>query len=157
MMNDGWNCILCSKNYIGTHLQRLDYDNKIHGSLILMEKSYITITPVNKIVYYNIGFMSKFDLKVIYIEELKERIALFQQHISRQNKYTYIQSDSPIQCLIVPGNEAVTQLSTSLQKEGYDVRPIRKPTVPAGKERIRICLHRHNSFEEIERLIQLLN
>lgn len=92
----------------------------------------------------------------IFIQELKKRIAFFQQHISNQNKYIYIQSDSPIQCLIVPGNEAVTQLSSLLQKEGYDVRPIRKPTVPVGKERIRICLHRHNSFEEIEKLIQLL-
>jgi len=92
----------------------------------------------------------------LYIQELRERIAYFQEHISKQNKYTYIESNSPIQCLIVPGNEAVTQLSTALQKEGYDVRPIRTPTVPTGKERIRICLHRHNSFKEIQQLIQLL-
>jgi 8-amino-7-oxononanoate synthase len=92
----------------------------------------------------------------LYIKELKERIAFFQQHISNQSKYAYIKSDSPIQCLLVPSNEAVTQLSTLLQKEGYDIRPIRTPTVPAGKERIRICLHRHNSFEEIQNLIKLL-
>lgn len=92
----------------------------------------------------------------LYIQELRERIAYFQEQISRQNKYTYIKSNSPIQCLIVPGNKAVTQLSALLQKEGYDVRPIRTPTVPAGKERVRICLHRHNSFEEIKKLIQLL-
>ncbi len=92
----------------------------------------------------------------LYIEELRERIAYFQQYIHNQSKYEYIKSNSPIQCLIVPGNEAVTQLSTLLQKEGYDVRPIRTPTVPVGKERIRICLHRHNSLEEIEKLIQLL-
>lgn len=93
----------------------------------------------------------------LYIQELRERIAYFQESIRKQTKYTYIKSTSPIQCLIVPGNEAVTQLSALLQKEGYDVRPIRTPTVPAGKERIRICLHRHNSFKEIEQLIQLIN
>lgn len=93
----------------------------------------------------------------LYIQELRERIAYFQASIRKQTKYTYIKSASPIQCLIVPGNEAVTQLSALLQKEGYDVRPIRTPTVPAGKERIRICLHRHNSFKEIEQLIQLIN
>lgn len=92
----------------------------------------------------------------LYIQELKERITFFQEQISKQSKYIYIKSDSPIQCLLVPGNEAVTQLSTLLQEEGYDIRPIRTPTVPIGKERIRICLHRHNSFEEIRKLVELL-
>jgi len=92
----------------------------------------------------------------VYIEELNERIAYFQEQIKHQNKYAYIKSNSPIQCLLVPGNEAVTQLSALLQKEGYDVRPIRTPTVPSGKERLRICHHRHNSLEEIKKLVQLL-
>lgn len=91
-----------------------------------------------------------------YIKELRERIVYFQQQILNQNKYVYINSSSPIQGLIVPGNETVSQLCDSLQKEGYDVRPIRSPTVPVGKERIRICLHRHNSLEEIQKLVQLI-
>jgi len=92
----------------------------------------------------------------IYIEELKERILYFRQLINNQNKYTYIPSNSPIQCLIVPGNAAVTELSDLLQRKGFDVRPIRTPTIPNGKERIRICLHRHNSSDEIKKMIQLI-
>lgn len=91
-----------------------------------------------------------------YINQLKERITCFQKFIAQQNKYTYINSNSPIQSIIVPGNEAVTTLSNTLQKQGFDVRPIRTPTVPTGKERIRICLHRHNSVEEIEHLTKLI-
>lgn len=91
-----------------------------------------------------------------YIEQLRERILYFQECIAQQNKYTYIHSNSPIQSIIVPGNEAVTTLSDSLQKQGFDVRPIRTPTVPVGKERIRICLHRHNSLQEIEHLIRAI-
>lgn len=90
------------------------------------------------------------------IQRLNERIAYFRKLILKQNKYTYIQSTSPIQCLIVPGNEAVSRLALSLQNAGYDVRPIRTPTVPMGKERIRICLHCHNSLEEIKQLIELI-
>jgi 8-amino-7-oxononanoate synthase len=92
----------------------------------------------------------------IYSKELRTRIEYFQQKISNQSKYIYIKSNSPIQCLLVPGNEVVSQLCELLQAEGYDVRPIRTPTVPSGKERIRICLHRHNSLEEIDKLITLI-
>lgn len=33
------------------------------------------------------------------------------------------------------------------------VRPIVAPTVPVGGERVRVCLHAGNSFEEVERLV----
>lgn len=32
------------------------------------------------------------------------------------------------------------------------VRPIVSPTVPAGKERVRLCLHAGNTLDEVERL-----
>jgi 8-amino-7-oxononanoate synthase len=32
------------------------------------------------------------------------------------------------------------------------VRAIVAPTVPAGTERVRVCLHAGNSFEEVDRL-----
>ena len=33
------------------------------------------------------------------------------------------------------------------------VRAIVAPTVPEGAERVRVCLHAGNSFEEVERLV----
>lgn len=33
------------------------------------------------------------------------------------------------------------------------VRPIVPPTVPEGTQRVRVCLHAGNSFEDIERLV----
>lgn len=91
-----------------------------------------------------------------YIATLKERIDCFKQHMAHLPPSQYIQSDSPIQTIIVPGNEQVVQLSQHLAQQGMDVRPIRRPTVPTGKERIRICLHRHNSLEEIQELALLI-
>lgn len=32
------------------------------------------------------------------------------------------------------------------------VRPIVPPTVPEGTQRVRVCLHAGNSFEDVERL-----
>lgn len=65
-------------------------------------------------------------------------------------------SNSPIQAVVLPGNDQVQVLSTRLQEQGYDVRPILSPTVPAGKERLRICLHTFNTEEEIEGLVKSL-
>ncbi|KAJ3224368.1 hypothetical protein HK099_008540 [Clydaea vesicula] len=51
-----------------------------------------------------------------------------------------LESDTPIQGVLVP------------ERYQLDVRPIRSPTVPKGEERIRICLHSHNTDSEIDLL-----
>jgi 8-amino-7-oxononanoate synthase len=61
-------------------------------------------------------------------------------------------SKSAIQTIIIPGNEAVKTASDFLLRAGFDVRPILSPTVPKGKERLRICLHAFNTADEISSL-----
>jgi 8-amino-7-oxononanoate synthase len=61
-------------------------------------------------------------------------------------------SHSPIQGVIVSGNEEVTVMANRLQSAGMDCRPIRYPTVPKQKERIRIILHVFNTIGEIDQL-----
>lgn len=65
-------------------------------------------------------------------------------------------SHSPIQGVIVPGNEEVTVMANRLQSAGMDCRPIRYPTVPKQKERIRIILHAFNTIAEINQLAEAL-
>lgn len=65
-----------------------------------------------------------------------------------------IPSNSPVQCLVIPGNAAVKQAAEALQQAGFDVRPILSPTVQKGRERLRICIHAFNSEEQVDRLIQ---
>jgi 8-amino-7-oxononanoate synthase len=64
-----------------------------------------------------------------------------------------LNSRTPIQVVIVPGNEAVREVAAKLQAAGLDVRPILYPTVPKGSERLRIVLHSFNMEEEVDRLI----
>ena len=45
-------------------------------------------------------------------------------------------------------------LAARLRALGLNVRPITWPTVPKGKERVRICLHAKNSFEEVDLLVR---
>lgn len=67
-----------------------------------------------------------------------------------------LESRTPIQVVIVPGNDAVRAVAARLQEAGLDVRPILYPTVPKGSERLRIVLHAFNTMEEIRMLTGLL-
>lgn len=70
--------------------------------------------------------------------------------------YEKLVSLTPIQVVIVSGNDAVKLLANKLQEEGFDIRPILYPTVPKGKERLRIVLHSFNTLAEVERFVELL-
>jgi 8-amino-7-oxononanoate synthase len=67
-----------------------------------------------------------------------------------------LDSPTPIQAVIVPGNEAVREVAAKLQAARLDVRPILYPTVPKGSERLRIVLHAFNTMEELDRLTEVL-
>jgi 8-amino-7-oxononanoate synthase len=47
-------------------------------------------------------------------------------------------------------------LAEHCQRRGFMVRPIVAPTVPRGKERIRVCLHAGNTRKEVEGLVRAL-
>ncbi|PBQ32401.1 8-amino-7-oxononanoate synthase [Sphingobacteriaceae bacterium] len=68
-----------------------------------------------------------------------------------------IESNSPIQSVVTTGNERTRLISKKLQQKGFDVRAILSPSVPSGKERLRISLHLHNTEEEIDALIKTLH
>lgn len=68
-----------------------------------------------------------------------------------------LKNSTPIQVVIIPGNEAVKKVAQHLQQNNFDVRPIVYPTVPKGSERLRIVLHSFNTVEEVEGLVGRLN
>jgi 8-amino-7-oxononanoate synthase len=61
-------------------------------------------------------------------------------------------SDSPIQWLQAPDVAKLKSISQKLQDDGLDVRPVFSPTVPAGKERLRLIVHAFNTEAEIDKL-----
>jgi 8-amino-7-oxononanoate synthase len=70
--------------------------------------------------------------------------------------YQRLNSTTPIQVVIVPGNAEVREVAERFQQAGLDVRPILYPTVPKGAERLRIVIHAFNTVEEIDLLTGLL-
>jgi 8-amino-7-oxononanoate synthase len=80
----------------------------------------------------------------------------FRQLISVSGIPGFINSVSPIQALIVGNNTRCAALAARLQAAGLQVNAILHPTVPAGSERLRVCLHSFNTLEDINTLFRLL-
>jgi 8-amino-7-oxononanoate synthase len=68
-----------------------------------------------------------------------------------------LKSNTPVQVVMVPGNEQVKQAAAVCRENNLDVRPILYPAVPRGTERLRIVLHAFNTHSELALLIQLLS
>lgn len=66
-------------------------------------------------------------------------------------------SQTPIQPLLVGGNEETMALSEGLRARGIWVPAIRPPTVPQGTARLRISLSAAHSGEDVEQLIGALH
>ena len=89
--------------------------------------------------------------------QLTRLTALFREQIQAKENIELITSNSPIQSIVVSGNQNVKEFAAKIQAKGFDVRPILYPTVAKGKERIRICLHSFNTEEEVTKLAQVIN
>ena len=84
---------------------------------------------------------------------LQELIKAFQ---AAALPFTKLESNTPIQGIIVPGNEQARRIAANIQSNEMDVRPILYPTVPKGEERLRIVLHAFNTGDELSALISTL-
>ena len=92
--------------------------------------------------------------KIIW--QLHQNITLFQSLLSKNLQSKLIPSSSPIQCLLVSGNDQVKKVESELQTKGFDIRAILHPTVPKGKERLRVCIHSFNTPEELKTCVSHL-
>jgi 8-amino-7-oxononanoate synthase len=89
-------------------------------------------------------------------DKLRGMAKIFNESFSDVDFLKPMPSGSPIQSIVVSGNANAKALAIQLQEKGFDVRPILYPTVPKGKERIRVCLHSYNSEEEVIKLAETI-
>ncbi len=83
-------------------------------------------------------------------QELEQKISLFRSHWNKAL------SNTAIQPILIGSNEQARKISSQLQMDGFDVRPILSPTVQRGTERLRISLHTDNADEVIIALCKRL-
>jgi len=109
---------------------------------------YSTAPPFSQLLAIKIAYkrlLSRPNDRIL----LQSKCSLLKDNLPPQHQMHSSKNPSAIQCIYAEGNEEALWLSSTLQESGFDIRAIRSPTVPKGKERLRICLHLHNSDEEI--------
>ena len=89
-------------------------------------------------------------------EQLQGNVSYFRERVA-ESAQLWLPSESWIQCLRVPGARRVTRVGGIVRSRGLAALPIRAPTVPAGEERIRVCLHAYNTREEIDLLFSAVD
>jgi 8-amino-7-oxononanoate synthase len=141
---------------LGTHGAILLGNDNLRDYLINFARSFIYSTAAPFQTHLSVKMAYRYLQKYDHQAVIREKITLFRQ-LTQHSALKFIDSSSAIQSLIVGGNEQTRYLSRLLRDHGFDVRPILPPTVPPGKERLRICLHTYNTDGEILRLIALLN
>jgi 8-amino-7-oxononanoate synthase len=92
----------------------------------------------------------------VLIEALHVRLLNMQESLQLpQGKRRLMQC--PVQCPRTPIFAVLSSEPKSLaehcQRQGFVVRSIMPPTVPAGLERVRVCLHAGNTIDQIDRLV----
>ncbi|MBA9077780.1 aminotransferase class I/II-fold pyridoxal phosphate-dependent enzyme [Rufibacter quisquiliarum] len=90
-------------------------------------------------------------------------LANYYQSLTRNEKPVFglfsgkeAENASPIQAWQLPDPVALRALAQHIQQAGFDVRPVFSPTVPAGKERLRLVLHAFNTQAQVQELWNLL-
>lgn len=67
-----------------------------------------------------------------------------------------IDSDTPIQPILLGSSEKATELSRLLEEQGLMVTPIRPPTVRQGSSRLRVTLTAEHTDEDVDQLLGAL-
>ncbi|PJJ79065.1 aminotransferase class I/II-fold pyridoxal phosphate-dependent enzyme [Mucilaginibacter auburnensis] len=116
---------------------------------------YTTAAPFHQIATIKVA-MALLERSENITGALKNNIQLFKTHLNLPAG-SMPHSNSAIQCILLNNNDKARTIANALQGAGFDVRPIFSPTVPIGKERIRICLHSFNNEEDIINLAKTIN
>ncbi|KAI5866168.1 PLP-dependent transferase [Durotheca rogersii] len=137
-------------------------------------RSYLINYARSLIYTTSMPFTSLASIEVVYDYLVSGRSKPLREHLEELIHYTHCQlraicarqrpgqlmirvqeapAVSPIIPVLTPYPRA---LAEHCQRSGFMVRPIVAPTVPAGSERIRVCVHSGNTIEQVDGLCKAI-
>jgi 8-amino-7-oxononanoate synthase len=75
---------------------------------------------------------------------------------ARENELPLLDSNTPIQPVVMGSSEAVLDAQQRLLEAGFRVVAIRAPTVPRGSERLRVTLSAAHTEDQVDALVESL-
>jgi 8-amino-7-oxononanoate synthase len=159
-------------------VSQLGLENKVFARLVTFGKAYgshgACVLGSSELTEVLLNFARSFiyttalppksyerNSKIITFESLEQRRAQLQENLNLFRS-SFLHSgliselNSPIQILEIGDVAVAKSCASDLQKNGIAVKPIYAPTVPMGKERIRLCFHSFNTEKEINQLIRCM-
>lgn len=149
---DVYACVYTFGKAIGLHGAVITGSNVLRDYLVNFARSFIYTTALPPHTYVQIQEAYKL-LPTANRENLFRLIQYFREAIKKVEDISFIESFSPIQGLVIGDNFKAKAIATHLFNQGIAAKAILSPTVPAGTERIRICLHSFNTYEQVDQLI----
>ena len=153
--NEVYACIHTFGKAIGLHGAAITGSQVLRNFLINQARSFIYTTALPPQNYLQIQRSYQL-LPSGQRSALNAMVEYFRQNITANKQINFIDSHSPIQGIMIGDNFATKALANHLVEKGFFVRPILSPTVPIGKERIRICIHSFNTEEQINELVKAI-
>jgi 8-amino-7-oxononanoate synthase len=143
---------------LGCHGAIVIGSNLLRSYLINFARPFIytTALPFHQLAAVKMAYQLLANAN-LQISGLKNNIALFKNQIEVNSAFPLLNSDSAIQCIVLKSNDKAREVANILQIAGLDVRAILSPTVAAGTERIRICLHAFNTTNDLTLLTITIN
>jgi len=140
---------------IGSHGAAILGSEALKDYLVNFARSFIytTALPEKSLKDISDAYTQLEKNSALKFESLKNNISFFKNKIEEHKIIGFLQSETPIQSLIISDTKKLISLSRFLNQNGFDVRPILYPTVSKSTQRLRICLHAFNTQTEIENLI----
>ena len=123
--------------------------------LINFSRSFIYTTSLPEISVAAIK--ASYEIFATLDDERGHLNKLIKQFQNAKLKFETLKSETPIQIVIIPGNDEVKNEAIKLQDNNLDIRPILYPSVPKGQERLRIVLHAFNTSDEVASVINALS
>ena len=141
---------------LGLHGAAVTCSSALKNYLVNFARPFIYSTALPPHTYLQIQHAYKL-LPTVDRQPLKELIAYFRNSAKALNHLQFIDSKSQIQGIVIGDSVKAKALSQHLLTKGILAKAILSPTVPAGTERIRICLHAFNKVNQVDLLLSEIN
>ena len=149
---DVFACVYTFGKAIGLHGAAVTGSHILRNYLINNSRSFIFTTALPPHTYLQIKQAYQL-LPMIDRQGLQELIDYFRAQVSKIDGIRFLASHSPIQGILMDGNFKAKELAAYLFEKNIFIKAILSPTVPVGKERLRLCLHSFNTKAEIDYLL----
>lgn len=153
LQHDVFAVVITYGKALGAHGAAILCEETVKSYLVNFASPFIYTTAAQDFLWVAIKNGYQFlKLKPELSKKLHQNIEIFRN----QNIETPSSEISPIQAVLVPDNKQLGNMQKTLSGKGFLTYAVYSPTVKAGTERLRICLHSFNTKEEIIELTKII-